>query len=71
VCSSGHRSRFRRYWSSDRKPTTALNFCGGRFAKEGIGGVGFRNVEAIAWGSSSDPMCVSSGPGPLLPFDPS
>jgi hypothetical protein len=42
-----------------------------RLAKEGIGAVGLRNVEAIAWGRRIEPMCVSGGPGPLFPLDPS
>ena len=35
------------YLSCERNSTTALNFCGGRFLKEGIGAVGLTSVRAI------------------------
>src|ERR1035438_4397456 len=59
-----------RYFSCDRKLTTALNFCGGRFLNDGIGAVGFTSVRAIPWRGSRDAMCVRSGPGPELPLSP-
>src|SRR5581483_10938099 len=62
--------RCRGYWSSDRKPTRALNLFGGRFLNDGIGAVGFRRVDAIAPGRTTLPMCVRFGPGPLLPLLP-
>src|SRR5271169_5004945 len=60
----------RRYFSCDRKLTTALNFAGGRFLNEGIGAVGFTSVRAIPWRGSRAAMCVRSGPGPELPLSP-
>ncbi len=60
----------RRYFSCDRKATIALNFCGGRCLNDGIGAVGLTSVRAIPWRGIREPMCVSSGPGPSLPFSP-
>src|SRR5271154_3378112 len=60
----------RRYFSCDRKLTTALNFAGGRFLNDGIGAVGFTSVRAIPWRGSREAMCVRSGPGPELPLSP-
>src|ERR1700722_9253836 len=61
------------YCSSARKLTRLLNFSGEFWARpsnDGIGAVGLRSVEAIAAGRSVAAMCVSAGPGPLLPFSP-
>src|ERR1700729_1978579 len=57
-------------FDSDRNSTIASNFFGGRFLNDGIGAVGFTSVRAIAWAGNREPMCVSSGPGPLLPLSP-
>ena len=55
-----------RYFSCERKLTTALNFCGGRFLNDGIGAVGFTSVRAIPWRGSREAMCVRSRTGPVV-----
>src|SRR5271157_2995645 len=59
-----------RYFSCDRKLTTALNFCGGRLRNDGIGAVGFTSVRAMPWRGSRAPIWVRSGPGPPFPLSP-
>src|SRR5579875_3307800 len=61
------------YWSMPRKLTRSLNFLGlvfARSANDGIGAVGLRSVEAIAFGRRIEPILVRLGPGPLLPLSP-
>src|ERR1035438_318294 len=59
-----------RYFSCDRKLTTALNFAGGRFLNDGIGAVGFTSVRAIPWRGSREAMLLRFGPGPEFPLSP-
>src|SRR5205807_4111980 len=61
------------YCSIDRNLTRFWNcvgFCCASFLNVGIGAVGLISVERIASADRSEPMCVSGGPGPLLPLDP-
>ena len=58
----GHAS----YFSCDRKATTALNFCGGRFLNEGIGAVGFTSVRAIPWRGQSRADVRQFRPGAVV-----
>src|SRR5207245_9891754 len=67
----GGRASPGRYFSCERKATTASNCLGGRFLNEGIGAVGLTSVRAMPWRGSRDAMCVRSGPGPALPLSPS
>src|ERR1700759_2936679 len=59
------------YWRFERNETSWLTCLGEEGAKptnEGMGAVGFSRVDAIAPGRRVEPMCVSGGPGPLLPL---
>src|SRR5690349_6842509 len=57
-------------FSEDRKLTSALSFCGGKFLNDGIGAVGFCSVRMIAALGSLSAIVVRWGPGPSLPFSP-